>query len=327
MARASEKILITGALGYLGGRITSHLVANSPESSLRLMTRPDRKNLPDWVAGLDVVRADLHDQASLQIAVDGIDTVVHLAAMNEIDSQKDPDMAVNVNGLGTQQLLTACREKGVRRFIYLSTFHVYGPGASQPITEQSPTRPIHPYAFSHRLAEDYVNWSQFTHGMETLILRLSNGYGYPADSQVNRWTLVFNDLATQAVQKGEITLRSSGTQHRDFISLTDVARGIQHFLDLPSSGWGDGLFNLGGECSMSIKDVAEQVAAEYVKYSGKAIPVTFGEDDGSSSAEPVLFSVDKLKKTGFHLTDNMSEEIIRTFQLSESMATSDRPGI
>jgi len=326
ITRPNQRILITGAFGYLGGRITSHLSSNAPEISLRLMTRPNRKSLPGWSSGLDVVRGNLNDQASLHSAMDGIDTVIHLAAMNEIDSGKDPDKAVTVNGLGTHKLLEACRDNGVGRFIYLSTFHVYGPSVSQPITEQSPTKPIHPYAFSHRLAEDYVNWFNYAHSMETLVLRLSNGYGYPADPQVNRWTLVFNDLATQAVQKGKVTLKSDGTQHRDFISLTDVARSIQHFLNMPPGRWGDGLFNLGGECSMSIKDVAERVASEYQKYSGKIIPVVFGESNGSSSTDPVVFNVDKLKNTGFHITDNMADEIIQTFQLSEQMVISDRSG-
>lgn len=315
MAGASRNILITGGLGYLGGRIAAHLTNASPEISLRLMTRPDRERIPRWAVGLDLVRADLRDQASLEPALDGIDTVIHLAAVDEIESQKDPGLALEVNGRGTHRLLEACREQGVARFIYLSTFHVYGPRVPQPITEESPTRPVHPYAITHRLAEDYVNWFNHSHGLETAILRLSNGYGFPADLQVQRWTLVFNDLAKQAVQNGEIKLRSRGGQHRDFVSLTDIARGVRHFLDLPSGGWEDGLFNFGGECSMSIFEVAQRVAAEHLRHTGNEVPVILGEAEDPSSAGPVAFSIDKLKRTGFELSGNMSEEILGTLEL------------
>ena len=201
--------------------------------------------------------------------------------------------------------------------IYFSTFHVYGPGAPQIIDEDTPTRPIHPYAITHHLAEDYVNWYRHSHGMETLILRLSNGYGYPSDPWVNRWTLVFNDLCMQAVQNGEIKLRSSGTQQRDFVSLTDVARGVRHLLSLPPPKWGDGLFNFGGDCSMSIIQVARTVATEYLHCYGEDLPVITGAAADVQVDVPLVYRIDKLKATGFSLIGNMSEEVRRTFEMCE----------
>ena len=127
MAEANSKVLITGGLGYLGGRIAAHLLAYAPRFSLRLMTRRSRQHVPSWAANLDVVCADLLEEASLGRAVDGVDTVIHLAAVNEIECQKDPDLALEVNGRGTYRLLQACQANGVKRFVYLSTFHVLWP--------------------------------------------------------------------------------------------------------------------------------------------------------------------------------------------------------
>jgi UDP-glucose 4-epimerase len=312
-------LLITGGLGYVGGRVAAHLAAAAPDASIRLMTHRNHAQAPVWAQGMDVVRADVREPETLRPALDGIDTVVHLAAVDEIVSQRDPDIALEVNGRGTHHLLKACHEIGVKRFIYLSTFHVYGPEVVQPITEQSATRPIHPYSITHRLAEDFVNWYRQSFGLETLILRLSNGYGYPADSLVQRWTLVFNDLCMQAIQNGEIVLRSAGTQHRDFISLTDVGRAVQHFLDLGYDEWRDGLFNLGGDCSMSILDVATMVAAEFSQRYGTEIPITVGESSGVQNDSPVFFNVDKMKQTGFSLTGNMSEEVAGTLELCREL--------
>lgn len=318
MASKSGRLLLTGGLGYLGGRVATHLAAEAPELFLRLMTRRDREAAPEWARPMDVVTADILDKQSLNIALDGIDTVIHLAAVNEIDSQSDPDLALEVNGRATYRLLQACQAKGISKFIYFSTFHVYGPGAKQPITEETPTRPVHPYAITHHLAEDYVNWHRHSHGMDAVIIRLSNGYGYPADPGVQRWTLVFNDLCRQAVEKEEIRLRSGGTQQRDFIPLHDVVRGVRHFLNLPTSSWRDGLFNLGGDCSMSILEVAERVAREYQSCYGKEIPVITPGSDPQPGGQ-VTFSIDKLKQTGFSLQGDIGNEIRGTFKVCEQL--------
>ena len=321
MGEAYRRVLITGGLGYLGGRISTYLVASLPQLSLRLMTRRSYDRIPQWASLLDVVQGDVLDEESLEAALEGVDTVVHLAALNEIESQQDPDLALEVNGRGTYRMLRACHARRVRRFLYFSTFHVYGLGTAQVITEESPTRPVHPYSITHRLAEDFVNWYSHAYGLETLILRLSNGYGYAADPGVRRWSLVFNDLCLQAVQKNEITLRSQGTEYRDFISLTDVARGVGHLLGLPSGAWQDGVLNIGGECSLSIKEVARRVASEYLLCYGKEMPVRTGEARDPVGAGPVVYCIDKLKLTGFSLAGDMAEEIRGTLRLCEGLAT------
>jgi UDP-glucose 4-epimerase len=317
MTPVASTVLITGGLGYVGGRIATWLTAATPHISLRLMTRRSTDLIPLWAKSLHIVRGDLLEEQSLKAAVGGVDTIIHLAAINELESQRNPDLALDVNGQGTYRLLRVCRDQGVKRFIYFSTFHVYGPWAQYPITEETPTRPIHPYAITHRLAEDYVNWYRHAFGMETLILRLSNSYGYPADPQVQRWSLVFNDFCLQGVQKGEIKLRSRGTQQRDFIALSDVARGVQHLLGLSSAQWGDGLFNLGGECSLSILQVAQRVARELSHQYGRETLVTPGEAEDSGPTGPVIYSIAKLRRTGFKPMGDMSEEIRGTLAVCE----------
>jgi len=319
MSSSSNCILITGGLGYVGGRVATHLSAATPELSVRLISRREPNQVPKWARGMDLVRADVLNTASLQTALAGIDTVVHLAALNEIESARDPEAALDVNAKGTYRLLEECRKQRVKRFIYFSTFHVYGPNAQQPITESTPTTPVHPYSLTHHVAEDFVNWYRHSYGMETAIFRLSNAYGYPADPLVRRWTLVFNDLCWQAVHEGKIKLRSNGTQKRDFIPLSDVARSVEHFLSLPSGGWKQGLFNLGGECSMSIYAVAQRIAKEYSNLYGNEVPVVIGDSEDSQVDESVIFKIDQLKETGFELTGSLSDEVRRTFEICKRM--------
>ena len=314
------RILITGGMGYIGGRIAVHLSQARPEMPLRIMTRRPADQWPDWAVDVDVVNADVLDSSSLHTALEGVETVIHLAAVDENDCIRDPDLALEVNGRGTYLLLQACQEQNVNRMIYFSTFHVYGPGAIQPITELTATRPVHPYAFTHRLAEDYVNWFRLRDKMETMIVRLSNGFGYPADTLTNRWTLVFNDMCTQALETGEVRLRSKGTQHRDFITLGDVARGTEHLLSLSGSDWGDGLLNLGGNCSLSIYQAAEHVAAAYQEMYGKELPIRLGDADDLAGAGPVEFSIQKLKQTGFTPIGDISGEVKGTLAVCQEIA-------
>lgn len=316
----NSRVLITGGLGYVGGRMAVHLNSVRPEMHLRIMTRRPAEQWPEWAGGMDVVNADVLDSPSLNAALEDVGTVVHLAAIDENDCIRDPDLALEVNGRGTYLLLQACQEQNVKRIIYFSTFHVYGPGAVQPITELTATRPVHPYAFTHRLAEDYVNWFRLRDKMETMIVRLSNGFGYPADTLTDRWTLVFNDMCTQAIGSGEVRLRSKGTQHRDFVTLGDVARGTEHLLSLGGSQWGDGLLNFGGDCSLSIYQAAEQVAAAYQEMYGKELPIRLGDADDSAEAGPVQFSIDKLKKTGFTLMGDISGEVKGTLSVCQELA-------
>lgn len=313
------RILITGGLGYVGGRIAHYLGEKEPDSTLFLTTRKENDEVPAWAADFHIIQMNVLDEESIANCLrdKGIDVIIHLAAINEIDSMKDPALAMDVNAMGTYRLLRHAQNNGINHFIYFSTFHVYGENAKGLITEETPTRPFHPYAISHRAAEDFVTFFQHYHGLKTLILRLSNGYGFPMDKNINRWTLVFNDLCRQGVSTGNIVLKTSGEQSRDFISLDDVAQAIYHFVFMKTGEWGDGLFNLGGKRSMSIMDVAKRIVAVYeATYSERITISSPPEKKGNPEEHPqFVYDISKLKSVGFNLRNEMEDEIRRTFQV------------
>jgi UDP-glucose 4-epimerase len=315
------KILITGGLGYLGGRIADFLKRNHPESTIILGTSRQISEAPDWTKTFQIFPLNILDPASIEKAVSSdIHVIIHLAALNEHDSFDNIESAWKTNTLGTQALLSAANQKQILKFIYFSTFHVYGDCQGE-ITEDSPTRPYHPYAATHRAAEDIVRFYQHYKNMDTLTLRLSNSFGYPMDSEVNRWTLIFNDLCRQVMTSGEMVIKSSGKQHRDFIALHDVASAIDHFLFINPEKWDDGLFNLGGDRSFSILEVAKKIATVYEKKYRKPVPIQVAGKDNEEHYIPVHFNIDKLKKTGFCLTGNMEKEIEKTLSLCEKFTT------
>ena len=315
------KILITGGLGYLGGRIADSMKRNHPESTIILGTSRKISEAPNWAKAFQIVPLNILDPASIEKAVlNDIHAIIHLAALNEHDSFNNIESAWKTNTLGTQALLSAASQKQILKFIYFSTFHVYGDCKGE-ITEDSPTRPYHPYAATHRAAEDMVRFYQHYKNMNTLTLRLSNGFGYPMDSEVSRWTLIFNDLCRQVMTLGEMVIKSSGKQHRDFIALHDVSAAVDHFLFENSEKWDDGLFNLGGDCSFSILEVAKVIATVYEKKYEKPVPIQILGKGNGECYSPVHFNIDKLKKTGFRLTGNMEKEIEQTLSLCEKFST------
>jgi UDP-glucose 4-epimerase len=309
-----ETVLITGGLGYVGGRIAKHL-SQSPEYFLRLTAIDDNPVIPGWLAQGQVMSMDILSGKDICKVCQDVDTIVHLAAVNEIDSARDPELALEVNGTGTVRLLRAAEKVGVKRFVYFSTAHVYGVPLTGTIDEGSLARPVHPYAITHRTAEDFVLAAHDSGKLIGIVFRLSNGFGAPIAPEVDRWTLVFNDLCRQAVTSGKLVLRSSGIQCRDFITLHDVARSVLHMLKIPGDKVGNGLFNLGGECSLRIIDVAERVVSRCEAVLGFCPPIIRPEPGLNEICEGLEYRIDKLKQTGFYLEGNIDQEIDETLIL------------
>ena len=121
------KILITGGLGYLGGRIAESLKRNHPKSTIILGTRRQISEAPDWAKPFQIVQLNILDPATIEKAVSkDFHAIIHLAALNEHDSFNDIKLAWETNVLGTQSLLSTVSRKEIQKFIYFSTFHVYG---------------------------------------------------------------------------------------------------------------------------------------------------------------------------------------------------------
>ncbi|CAG0979485.1 UDP-glucose 4-epimerase [Anaerolineales bacterium] len=306
----SKRVLITGGQGYLGGRIAVEL-ASDTEWIVRLGSRKVQA-APGWLPQAETAAMDVLEPGSLSKAMADVQAVVHLAAMNENECVADPGRGVLINTLGTLNVLQAAIDAGVKQFIYFSTAHVYGAPLAGDITEQTLPRPTHPYAITHHAAEDFVLAAHDQKKIAGVVVRLSNGFGAPTHPDVDRWTLLVNDLCRQAVQTRKLILRSSGLQQRDFITLTDVGRAVRHLLELSQPDFGDGLFNLGGDNSLSVWDMAQKIS--------RRCEVTLGYLPGIERPEPrpdeqsvsLSFRSGKLQKTGFTLQSNLDEEIDRT---------------
>ncbi|MCT7958206.1 NAD-dependent epimerase/dehydratase family protein [Laspinema palackyanum] len=311
-------VLITGGFGYLGGRIAVKL-AQLPNYLVRLGSRRGHSP-PVWLPQAETIAMDVVDPSSLAEAMIGVNAVVHLAAMNEHECIADPQKAILVNTLGTLNVLQAALAANVERFIYFSTAHVYGSPLAGHITEDIIPRPIHPYAITHHAAEDFVLAAHQKQEIIGIVVRLSNAFGTPIHLNVDRWTLLVNDLCSQAIQKKCLTLHSSGYQSRDFIALENVAFAVHHCLQLPIENIGDGLFNLGSGKSRTILEMAQLIANLCSEYLGffpkiKRPEFLFKEEFKNNT---LFFDSTKFFNTNFKASSYDKEEILNTLSLVSS---------
>jgi len=307
-----SSILITGGLGYLGGR----LVLGLHQAGYRVVcgTRRDLVSPPDWLPDIKMVQLDWNSLDSLAEACRGIDCVIHLSAMNEVESTKNPIGALQINGMQSLRLLEAAKKSSVQRFIYFSTAHVYGAPLEGRIDEKTLPRPIHPYAITHRVSEDFILAAHSQKLIEGIVVRLSNGFGCPATPNIDRWTLLVNDLCRQVVTAGELKLNTPGTQQRDFITLGDVVDATNHLILLESNLLYDGLFNLGGMQSISILDMAKLIANRWHKLSG-VNPLIIRPEGNHIGSSLLVYDCNKLLSTGFNLSSSIESEIDATLLL------------
>ena len=304
------RVLITGAYGFVGGRLVERFQLDS-EIKLVLASRRIRTE-----AILDsrhkTVVLDVRNFEQCSYAVRDVDCVVHLASLDESESNANQQSALDVNAVGTLNMVQACNKSEHTKFIYFSTSQVYGPMGGRVITEETELSPINNYAYTHMLGEKYVR----EHHNKATIIRLANAVGITPIWQSVNWRNVANDLCRQAVFSQKLFLKSSGTQHRSFVPLTDVVEVIYEMVKTADSKEGQTILNLGSEYSMSIRSFAQMMATEAEKLLQKPIEFTFpnvpeDEDDSfvfkSSISDQLKTPLDlELSKMVSHFKENLA---------------------
>lgn len=310
------RILVGGGFGYLGSHVSDYFFNKGHE--VRILSRTGHPELSEWSQRFEVVTGDISDYASLESCCRNIDIVIQAAALNEVDCKTKGKEALLINGWGTRNLLDDAYRNKVKRFIYFSTFHVYGIPKTDVITEETPPDPVNNYSITHYLAEMYCRQFEAEKKVKSYILRISNGYGAPLFPSIKRWTLVLNDLCSTAFNQKKIVLKSKGTQERDFIGMKDILQGVEIFAEKEVEDRGSNVYNLGGGQNFSIISLAKAVAGVYKERYNQGIEIEIPED----AAEPDIkasfkFSIDKIRKLGYQPTSVMKEEIRKIFKLLE----------
>lgn len=291
----------------MGGRLAWHLAQAGHQ--IVLGSRKAVRS-PAWLPHAEVAQMNWDDAAALERICNGVDVVIHAAGMNAQDCAADPVAALAFNGLATARLVAAASRVGVKRFVYLSTAHVYASPLVGTVNEDTCPRNLHPYATSH-LAGEHAVLSASKRGLiQGIVLRMSNAFGAPMHMDVNCWMLLVNDLCRQAIQVRKLVLSSSGQQQRDFIGMTEVCRVVERL----AFGGGDdcetGIFNIGAGMAQPVLTMAQTIQERCAKILGFEPELQREKERKNDSITPLTYRPDRLGEIGIKLNGlNNTDEI------------------
>lgn len=295
------RILITGAFGYVGGRVAVALRRRGAEVVLSGRRVPEDAR---WAADYETRLFDLAAGDAMGLTR-GIDVVVHLASLSPAAANADPAGAFTLSGLATRRLITDSLAEGVTRFLFASTASVYGPAPVGVVTELTRAWPADAYAASHLAGEAFCNEACRKLGKSWAVaMRLANVYGAALTSP-ERTAPVHNDLCRLAVRSGAITLKSPGEQSRDLVWVEDVAQAIWVLATTPEAALGEPLFNVGGALRVTVAELAAKVAAIASKRLGKTIGVVKPAGEPTPGFD---YSIERLARLGYTPTSRLEEE-------------------
>jgi NAD dependent epimerase/dehydratase len=225
-----ERVLVTGAGGFIGSHLVEHLVRHGCQvrALVHYDARPGLSNLDllprEVLSGLDVVAGDVTDASAVRRAIDGCGIVFHLAALVGVPySYVAPGSYVATNVVGTLNVLEACRDQaGPPRLVHASTSECYGSAQTLPITEDHPLRAQSPYAASKIGADRLVESYHRSFGLPATVLRPFNNFGPRQSARA-----VIPAIASQLLWGGDVVRLGALAPKRDFLFVEDTCAAFR----------------------------------------------------------------------------------------------------
>jgi nucleoside-diphosphate-sugar epimerase len=221
----TTQYLVTGGAGFIGSHIVSALLERG--ESVRVfdnLTTGRKSNLKALKADIHFIEGDLRDFDSVREAIRGVEVIFHQAALASVPrSIADPILSLETNINGTQNVLLAARDAGVRRVVYASSSSVYGNMPILPKHEAMPTRPLSPYAVQKLTGELLCGVFTQIYGLETVALRYFNVFG-PRQDPDSEYAAVIPRFLTAIIKGRRPIVFGDGEQTRDFTYIANVVQ-------------------------------------------------------------------------------------------------------
>ena len=193
--------------------------------------------------------------------MESVDIVFHLAAFSRVEpSIQNPLLAHNINVNGTLNILKACRDSKVKRFVFTSSSAVYGNAENIPTDENEKLYAMSPYALHKQIGEQYCQLFTDLYEMETVILRYANVYG-PRQPESGPYCNVMGIFAGQRLNKQPLTIVGDGTNSREYIHVHDVVSANIACINNKKIGKAD-IFNIGSGQEFSVNEIAKLIGGK-----------------------------------------------------------------
>ena len=258
------KILITGGAGFQGSHLAEALLKKGHTITIINTFREEKlKNIESFKNSVNVVFGSITDPVLVEKTVSGHDVVFHLAANINVDqSLKDPKSFVDVNVVGTFNILEAVRANGIR-MIHASTCEVYGDGhdlkANELLDETAEMKPNSPYAAT-KAGADRLCYSYYkSFGVPVTIVRPFNIFGERQKS--GTFGALIPILVRKAMTGDTLTVFGDGLATRDYLHVSDLVRAYE--LVLETIGLEGKSINFGSGVNTSVNDIATYIAKKF----------------------------------------------------------------
>jgi UDP-glucose 4-epimerase len=252
--------LVTGGAGFIGSHIAEELVKR--EERVRVLdnlSTGKHENLQHLMSAIEFIEGDLLNQEMTARAVEGVDFVLHQAAIPSVPkSIKDPKSTTENNLNATLHLLLAARDAGVKRVIYASSSSVYGDSPILPKREDFTPAPLSPYAASKLAGEYYCQVFSQVYGLETVSLRYFNVFG-PRQDPLSLYAAVIPRFIAAALAKKPLVVYGDGEQSRDFSFVANVVQA--NLLACEAEGIAGEMLNVAGGRQTSLNQLIKELQA------------------------------------------------------------------
>lgn len=312
MELRQQRILITGADGFIGSHLAEMLVTQGADVTALVQYNSFNSwgwlNMSPCARQLRIESGDIRDPHFCNALVRDVDVIFHLAALIPIPySYRAPESFVETNAKGTLHLCQAARAGGVKRFVHISTSEVYGTAQYVPIDEKHPLTPQSPYSASKIAADSIALSFYYSFQLPVVIARPFNTYGPRQSARAVIPTIV----SQLGAGRSEIRLGDLTTT-RDFTFVEDTCRGLLAVASL-DQGLGE-VFHIGSNEEISIENLFFTIQ-EIMGTKAKIVQEAQRLRPGKSEVRRLRCDNSKLRQAcGFEPAISLKDGLTRTVE-------------
>lgn len=251
-----KNVLVTGGAGFIGSHLCEGLLAAGYRVRVLDSLIYGKR---EWVPpAAEFQQGDIRNLEDCRRAADGVDGVFHCAAMSRSGpSQEHVDLCTQSNVVGTQNMLLAARDAGVKRFIYSGSATFYG-SLPPPHREDSTGHMLNIYALTKRAGEQYCLLFDEMFGLPSLVLRYFSAYG-PRQPETGAYALVLGIFLRRLAEGKPLEIHGDGSQRRDFVHVRDI---VSANIAAYESNVRREIFNVGSGGNISVKELADMISPD-----------------------------------------------------------------
>jgi len=227
--------LVTGGAGFIGSHLAEELVRRGETVRVADNLATGKRRNIEHISAVEFLEGDLADPRVAERAVQGMDYVLHQAAIPSVPrSVMDPVASHRANVDATLNVLVAARDAGVKRLAFAGSSSEYGDSPTLPKREDMPSSPLSPYALHKMIGTEYCRLFTRLYGFETVVVRYFNVFG-PRQDPGSLYSGVISLFATALIERRQPVIYGDGEQTRDFTYVANVVDGVLRACTAPKA--------------------------------------------------------------------------------------------